>query len=93
MMYIDADMVIKAVTLFSALGTFVGAVIAVYKVFANNKKQNEVILKMQKEQRLICEALKGALEGLIENGCDGPCKDALAKLNDHLNETAHQPEL
>ena len=41
---------------------------------------------MQKEQRIICEGLKGALEGLIENGCNGPCKTALQKLEEYLNE-------
>ena len=34
-----------------------------------------------------------ALEGLIEQGCDGPCKDALTLLDKHLNKSAHRPEL
>lgn len=44
---------------------------------------------MQEEQTLICYGLRGALQGLIEQGCNGPCKEALAKLDKHLNQKAH----
>ena len=92
-MYVDADVIIRAASLLAALGALVSAIIAVYKVVENNKKQNEVIMNMQEEQTIICYALRGALEGLIEQGCNGPCKDALDKLNKHLNKAAHKPEL
>ena len=84
-MYIDADFIIKAASLLSALGALVAAVVAVYKVLENNKKQNEFINAMQEEQTLIW----GALQGLVEQGCNGPCKDALARLDKHLNKSAH----
>ena len=92
-MYIDAETIIKAASLIGALGALVGAVIAVYKVYESNKKQSEVIKEIQEEQTLICYGLRGALEGLIEQGCDGPCKDALNLLDKHLNKSAHRPEL
>ena len=88
-MYIDADFIIKAASLLSALGALVAAVVAVYKVLENNKKQNEFINAMQEEQTLICYGLRGALQGLVEQGCNGPCKDALARLDKHLNKSAH----
>lgn len=71
------------------LGALIGAIIAVYKVVENNKKQSEFINAMQEEQTLICYGLQGALQGLIEQGCNGPCKDALEKLSKHLNKKAH----
>ena len=92
-MYITADTIIKAATLLGALGALVGAIIAVYKVYENNKKQNAVIMAMQDEQTILCYAMQGALQGLIEQGCDGPCKEALAMLQKHLNKTAHKPDL
>ena len=92
-MYIDADTIIKAASLLTALGGLIGAVIAVYKVYESNKKQSDVIKEIQEEQTLICYGLRGALEGLIEQGCDGPCKDALNMLDKHLNKNAHRPEL
>ena len=92
-MYIDADTIIKAAILLAALGALVGAVIAVYKVLESNKKQSEVIKAIQDEQTIICYGLRGALQGLIEQGCDGPCKDALAMLDKHLNKGAHKTDL
>ena len=92
-MYIDVDTIIKAASLLGALVALIGAIIAVYKVYDSNRKQTEVIKAMQGEQTLICYGLRGALQGLIEQGCDGPCKDALNLLDKHLNKEAHHPDL
>ena len=92
-MYIDADIIIKAASLLAAFGALIGAVIAVYKQIESNRKQSEVIKEMQEEQTIICYGLRGALQGLIEKGCDGPCKDALQMLDKHLNKSAHRPDL
>ena len=92
-MYIDADVIIKAASLLAAFSALVGAVIAIYKQIESNKKQSEVIKEMQEEQTIICYGLKGALQGLIEQGCDGPCKEALSMLDKHLNKSAHRPDL
>jgi len=92
-MYIDADVIIKAASLLGALGALGGVIIALYKQYESNKRQSEVIKEIQEEQTLICYGLRGALEGLIEQGCDGPCKDALNLLDKHLNKSAHRPEL
>lgn len=88
-MYINANSIIEIAAIISALTVIIGGIIAVYEVFRGNKQQTDEIKQMQKEQRIICEGLKGALEGLIENGCNGPCKTALQKLEEYLNETAH----
>ena len=92
-MYVDADTVIKAASLLGALGALVGVVLAIYRQYESNQKQTEVIKEIQEEQTLICHGLRGALQGLIEQGCDGPCKDALQMLDKHLNKSAHRPEL
>ena len=92
-MYIDADIIIKTASLLGALGALGGVVIALYRQFESNKKQSEVIKEIQEEQTLICYGLRGALEGLIEKGCNGPCKDALQLLDKHLNKSAHRPDL
>lgn len=44
---------------------------------------------IQHELTVICYGLKGALQGLIETGCNGPCKEALKLLDKHLNKAAH----
>ena len=88
-MYIDADFIIKAASLLSALGALVAAVVAVYKVLENNRKQNEFINAMQEEQTLICYGLRGALQGLVEQGCNGPVSEAINKIEKYLNKKAH----
>jgi len=37
----------------------------------------------QAELQILCYGLRGALQGLIEKGCNGPCKDALQMLDKH----------
>ncbi len=88
-MYIDADTVIKAASLLGAIGALVAAIVSVYKVVEINRRQSEFINAIQEEQQIICYGLRGALQGLVEQGCNGPCRDALDKLNKHLNKNAH----
>lgn len=92
-MYVTADTVIKFASLFAAVSALVGAVIAVFKVLQRDKRQSEVIKLIQEEQEILCYGMRGALQGLIEQGCDGPCKNALKLLDEHLNNRAHKPEL
>ena len=67
-----------------------------YLWFARQEQQNErqwrAIRQSREEQTLICYGVRACLQGLIEQGCDGPCKDALTKLDKHLNKAAHQDE-
>lgn len=92
-MWIDVDTIIKAAALVTALGVLGGVVVSLYKASERDRKQSEIIKEMMVEQSLICYGLRGALQGLIEQGCNGPCKDALEKLNKHLNQEAHHNDL
>ena len=92
-MYITADTIIKAAAVVGALSVLAGVIVTVYKVLESNKRQSAEINAIKGEQTIICYALQGALQGLIEQGCDGPCKDALNMLQKHLNKTAHKPDL
>lgn len=92
-MYINADTIIKAANLLAAVLAIAAFVIAVYKRDASDKKQSEVINAVQKEQTILCYAMKCVLLGVIELGADGPCKEALGMLDKHLNKSAHRPEV
>ena len=91
------ETILSAAELIGSLGAILAVIIGGYKIFDGNKrqnaKQNESIESMQKELTVICCGLMGCLEGLIEQGCDGPCKAALAELKAHLNQSAHQTDL
>ena len=82
-----------AAELIGSLTVIGGVIIAVYKYVDNNKRQNAAISSMQEEQTVLCYAVQGCLQGLIEQGCDGPCKEALTMLQNHLNKKAHAPNL
>lgn len=92
-MYINADTIIKAAGVVSAAGVLIALLVGVYKRIDKDKHQSVVINAMQEELTILCYAVKGTLEGLIEQGCDGPCKDALDRLNKHLNKSAHKTDL
>lgn len=89
-MYIDLDTIKEAASAITSISVIIGVVVAVFKVFQINKKQSEFIKAIEDEQTLLCYGLRGALQGLVEQGCNGPCKDALSKLEKHLNQKAHE---
>ena len=66
-----------------------GVVAWVVKLVQRDRRQSAEIIRMQDELTIICYGLRGALQGLIEQGCNGPCKDALKHLDKHLNLEAH----
>lgn len=92
-MYIDADSLLRCSAIISALGVIGGVVVSVVKMIVRDRRQSEIIKAMQEEQKLICYGLRGALQGLVEQGCNGPCRDALEKLDKHLNREAHHREV
>ena len=92
-MYIDGDTIIYWAKLIGAIAAIGGAAWAVVKIIVRDKHPTEIIKGMQRVQELFCYGLRGALAGLIEQGCNGPCKDALEKLNKHLNQKAHEQEV
>lgn len=92
-MYINVQAIITVSSLLAALGAIFSAIISVYRQIDLNRKQTKLIESMQAEQQIICRGVRGALQGLIEMGCDGECREALAELNSHLNSKAHTSDL
>lgn len=45
---------------------------------------------MKQEQTLIVYGLLACLKGLKEQGCNGPVTEAINKIEDHLNQKAHE---
>lgn len=89
-MYIDIETVKALAALITALSTIFGLFIAVYKFYLRQKKQDEELAAIRAELQILCYGLRGALQGLIEQGCNGPCKDGLNHLDKHLNKQAHK---
>ena len=88
-MYIDIETINAVAKLIGSMAVIGGVLIALYKFVERDKKQGELIKGIQEEQRLLCYGIRACLQGLIEQGCDGPVHDALDKLDKHLNQKAH----
>lgn len=92
-MYIDADAINNFASLIGSLAVIVGVILAVYKIVQRDKAQSKLIRSIQDEQTLLCYGIKACLQGLAEQGCNGPVHDALDKLDKHLNQKAHAAEV
>lgn len=88
-MYIDIETINAVAKLIGSLGIIGGVLIALYKFVERDKKQSKLIKDIQNEQTLLCYGIRACLQGLVEQGCDGPVHDALDKLDKHLNQKAH----
>lgn len=89
---ISADAVIKLAAVLTALGVIGGVVAWCIKFVQRQKRQDKEIAAIRKEQTLICYGIKACLQGLKEQGCNGPVTEALNRLDKHLNQAAHEGE-
>ena len=89
-MYIDADTINNLAKLVGSLAVLGGVVVAAYKYIERDKHQSKLIQDIQEEQTLLCYGIKACLQGLSEQGCNGPVHEALDKLDKHLNKKAHK---
>ena len=84
--------VIQAAALAAALGTLGGLALWCVRFVERQKRQDKELAAIRKEQTLICYGVRACLQGLREQGCNGPVTDALNKLDKHLNQAAHEEE-
>ena len=88
-MYIDIETINAVAKLIGSGGVIAGVFVALYKFIERDKRQSKLIKDIQGEQTLLCYGIRACLQGLVEQGCDGPVHDALDKLDKHLNKAAH----
>lgn len=89
-MYIDIETINSLAKLVGSLAVLGGVVVAAYKYIERDKKQSKLISDIQDEQTLLCYGIRACLQGLAEQGCNGPVHEALDKLDKHLNQKAHK---
>lgn len=88
-MYISMETINDLAKLLGSLAAIGTALLAVYKFLERDRRQGKLIKDIQEEQTLLCYGIRACLQGLAEQGCDGPVHDALDKLDKHLNQKAH----
>ncbi len=90
---ISVNTIITAAAFLTALGSLGGMVAWWIRFVDRDKKQDAELKVIRKEQTLICYGVMACLRGLKEQGCNGPVTSALDKLEQHLNEAAHEEEM
>jgi len=74
----------------TALGVIFGAIFAAYKWFMKQEKQDKDIKAIKEEQTVLTQGILACLQGLHEQGCNGPVTAAIEKIETHLNKQAHK---
>ena len=87
---INANTLIKFAELLTALGVIGGVILWCVKFVQRNKRQHEELKAIRKEQTLICYGLLACLQGLKD--CNGPVTEAMNRIEEHLNQAAHDEE-
>ena len=82
--------------LFIGIAGVIAAIIALlgylfkgYEFVQRQKKQDELIKAILEEQKLLTAGVLACLQGLKEQGCDGPVTEAIEKINAHIMAQAH----
>ena len=74
----------------TALGVIFGAIFAVYKWFLKQEKQDKDLTAIKEEQTILTQGILACLQGLHEQGCNGPVTAAIERIETHLNKQAHK---
>ena len=75
-----------------ALGVIFGAIFAIYKWFLKQEKQDKDISAIKQEQAILTEGILACLQGLREQGCNGPVTAAITKIEAYINAKAHEQD-
>ena len=89
---ISADTLIALAELLTALGVIGGGILWCIKFVQRSRRQHEELKAIRREQTLICYGLLACLQGLKEQGCNGPVTEAMNRIEEHLNQAAHDEE-
>ena len=83
------DLTTLAATI-TALGVVFGAIFAVHKWFLKQEKQDKDIKAIKEEQTVLTQGILACLQGLHEQGCNGPVTAAIEQIETYLNKQAHK---
>ena len=74
----------------TALGVVFGAIFAAYRWFLKQEKQDKDIKSIKEEQSVLVHGVLACLQGLREQGCNGPVTAAIEQIENHINKQAHK---
>ena len=74
----------------TALGVVFGAVFGIYRWFLKQEKQDKDMKSIKEEQSVLVHGVLACLQGLREQGCNGPVTAAIEQIENHINKQAHK---
>ena len=74
----------------TALGVVFGAVFGIYRWFLKQEKQDKDIKSIKEEQSVLVHGVLACLQGLREQGCNGPVTAAIEQIENQINKQAHK---
>lgn len=89
-MYITTSTIVSFAALLGAVLAIGGVLLSVLRWVERQNRQDAEIKSMREEQTIITETLFAVLDGLKQQGCNGPVSEAHDKLRIHLNNKAHE---
>ena len=89
-MYITPQSIITAAALAAAVLALIGYYNRAYRWYRRQQTQDEDIKSLKTEQSLLTYGVLACLQGLKEQGCNGPVTEAINKIEKHLNLQAHR---
>ena len=88
----SAQTIISLAALVGAVGALIALYNKGYDFVKRQQAQDDVIKDIQSEQALLTLGVLACLKGLKEQGCNGPVTEAINKIEQHLNDKAHEPK-
>ena len=87
---LTTQMVITFAGFVAALGGLFAIYNRAYDFVKRQQQQDKDIKDIKSEQAILTYGVLACLKGLAEIGADGPVKEAVLKIETHLNEKAHE---
>ena len=84
------QIIITIASIITALGVIFSMILAVYRWYLKQEKQDKDIKSIKDEQTLLTYGVLACLKGLKEQGCDGPVTTAINQIEKHINKQAHK---
>jgi len=88
--YLSPQNIITVSAVLAALCAILGYYNRAYSWYSRQQHQDEDIKSLKAEQTLLTYGVLACLQGLKEQGCNGPVTEAINKIEKHLNMQAHR---
>ena len=85
-----AEIIITIASTITAISVIVSLVVTLIHWIDRQNNQDKQIKAIKDEQRIIVSGLLACLQGLKEQGCNGPVTKGIEDINKYLNEEVHK---